>query len=196
MVPLGRALVGVVLGGVGARALGLLARLHVGPGSMARKATRRTFVRNAALGSSAVVLAEITAGAVWLMWPNKTGEFGGEIPLSAETIPEVNAEPYLNVPGKFYLVHNQDGLLALYTKCPHLGCTVPWEGPPESDQAFQCPCHGSMYDYNGNRTGGPAPRPMDYMAISVNDDGSISVDTGDIRTRSGYDPSQAAPYPA
>jgi cytochrome b6-f complex iron-sulfur subunit len=163
---------------------------------MARKATRRTFVRNAALGSSAVVLAELTAGTVWLMWPNKTGEFGSEIPLSADTIPEVNSEPYRNVPGKFYLVHNQDGLLALYTKCPHLGCTVPWEGPPESDQAFQCPCHGSMYDYNGNRTGGPAPRPMDYMAISVNDDGSISVDTGDIRTRGSYEPVQAAPYPA
>jgi hypothetical protein len=53
-----------------------------------------------------------------------------------------------------------------------------------------------MYDYNGVRTGGPAPRPMDYMGISVQDNGSLMVDTGNIQQRSDYDPSQATPYTA
>ena len=52
-----------------------------------------------------------------------------------------------------------------------------------------------MYDYNGVRTGGPAPRPMDLMAVTVEGD-TVKVDTGDRRTRTDYDPSQAVQYPA
>ena len=84
--------------------------------------------------------------------------------------------------------------MALYNKCTHLGCSVPWHGPPDADNAFQCPCHGSMFDYTGVRTGGPAPRPMDYMAVTVDPSGDVLVNTGDIRTRAEYDPSQAVAY--
>src|SRR3712207_6879469 len=52
---------------------------------------------------------------------------GSEITVRAEDIPPVDAPPLRNIQGKFFLVHSPDGLLALYTKCPHLGCTVPWE---------------------------------------------------------------------
>lgn len=128
-----------------------------------------------------------------LLWPNKTGAFGSVLTVPPADVPAVDAPPFRNVAGKFYLVHTGDGLMALYTKCPHLGCTVPWVGPPDSASAFQCPCHGSMYDYTGERTGGPAPRPMDYMAVSLDPSGSgaVLVDTGDIKTRSDYEPSQA-----
>jgi cytochrome b6-f complex iron-sulfur subunit len=132
-----------------------------------------------------------------LLWPNKTGAFGSELTVRAADVPAVEAPPFRNIQGKFFLVHNPDGLLALYTKCPHLGCTVPWVGPPDSPHAFQCPCHGSMYDYNGVRTGGPAPRPMDYMAVSVDPaTGNVTVDTGDISQRTAYSPDQAVPYSA
>ena len=190
MAALLRTLIGFVLG----RVIALLSRLHSGP--VHRTATRRTFLRNAALGASGVGVLQLVGGFVWFWWPNKTGAFGSVITVGAEQIPEVGAEPYRDVPGKFFLVRNDDGLLALYNKCPHLGCAVPWHGPPDADNAFQCPCHGSLYNYVGERTGGPAPRPMDYMTIAVNDDGSIGVDTGDIKTRSAYDPEQAAPYSA
>ena len=86
-------------------------------------------------------------------------------------------------------------MLALYTKCPHLGCSVPYVGPVDSPQAFKCPCHGSMYDYDGIRTGGPAPRPMDIMAVTVDETtGNVLVNTGDISQRADYAPDQAAPY--
>ena len=197
MGPILRMLVGLVLGGLGARLIGLVGRLAALPATarVARGTTRRGFVRNAALGSAGVVLAEITAGFIWFAWPNKRGPFGSKISVSASDIPPVNGEPFRSVQGRFFLMHNNDGLLALYTKCPHLGCAVPWVGPPDSPQAFQCPCHGSMYNYNGERTGGPAPRPMDYMTVIVDGD-NIQVDTGDIRTRSAYAPDQAAPFQA
>ena len=190
MKPLVRTIFGLGFGWVAARILGLLGRFQ---GS--RLTTRRTFVRNAALGSIGVLLAEVGAFFVRLLWPNKTGAFGSELTVSPGDVPGVMDPPFRNVQGKFFLAHNQDGLLALYTKCPHLGCTVPWIGPVDSPRAYQCPCHGSQYDYNGVRTGGPAPRPMDLMKVTV-DGANVSVDTGTITTRSDYTPDQAVPYQA
>ena len=91
---------------------------------------RRQFLRNAALGAVGSVLALMGAATGLLLWPNKTGAFGSELTVRAADVPPVDAPPLRNIQGKFFLVHNPDGLLALYTKCPHLGCTVPWVGPP------------------------------------------------------------------
>lgn len=184
-----KTLFGLVFGWLVAALLGLLGRFHQNP--VHNQVQRRTFVRNAALGAVGSVLALTGAAFGALLWPNKTGAFGSVLTVPSGDVPPVDGDPYRNVAGKFYLVHTQDGLLALYTKCPHLGCTVPWVGPPSSDSAFQCPCHGSMYDYTGERTGGPAPRPMDYMALSLDPGGNVLVDTGNIHTRAVYEPSQA-----
>jgi cytochrome b6-f complex iron-sulfur subunit len=155
---------------------------------------RRQFLRNAALGAVGSVLTLVGAATGLLLWPNKTGAFGSELTVRAEDVPTVDAPPYRYTASHFYLAHNDDGLLALWWKCPHLGCTIPWVGPPDSPQAYQCPCHGSMYDYNGVRTGGPAPRPMDLMALTVAEDGSVRIDTGQITQRTDYTPDQAVPY--
>jgi cytochrome b6-f complex iron-sulfur subunit len=69
------------------------------------------------------------------------------------------------------------GVLALYQKCPHLGCRVPECG---TSQWFECPCHGSQYNRVGEKRGGPAPRGMDRFAMSIGSDGSLTVDTGTI----------------
>ncbi len=68
------------------------------------------------------------------------------------------------------------GLVALYQKCPHLGCRVP---QCETSQWFECPCHGSQYNRVGEKRGGPAPRGMDRFAMAVTD-GVFTVDTGTI----------------
>ncbi len=69
------------------------------------------------------------------------------------------------------------GVLALYQKCPHLGCRVP---ECVTSQWFECPCHGSQYNRVGEKRGGPAPRGMDRFAMSVSADGVLTVDTGTI----------------
>jgi cytochrome b6-f complex iron-sulfur subunit len=190
-----RTIFGMIVGWLTAGVFALLGR-HKSQGSLTVRPDRRQFVRNAALGAVGSVLALLSAGTLGLLWPLKTGAFGSELTVSAEDVPPVDGTPYRNIQGKFYLMHNNDGLLALYTKCPHLGCTVPWIGPADSPNAFQCPCHGSMYDFVGVRTGGPAPRPMDYMAVTVDQaTGNVLVDTGDIKQRTAYAPDQAAPYP-
>ena len=54
------------------------------------------------------------------------------------------------------------GIIALYQKCPHLGCRVP---NCDTSQWFECPCHGSQYNRVGEKKGGPAPRGMDRFAV-------------------------------
>ncbi len=69
------------------------------------------------------------------------------------------------------------GVIALYQKCPHLGCRVP---NCNTSQWFECPCHGSTYNQVGEKKGGPAPRGMDRFAMSVDSSGALTVDTGSI----------------
>jgi cytochrome b6-f complex iron-sulfur subunit len=192
MFRIAKTLLGLIFGWMASVVLGIAGRFHQNP--MANQVKRRTFVRNAALGATGSVLALLGAGFGALMWPLKTGAFGSVIPVPADQVPPVDGKPYRNVPGKFWLVNTADGLMALYTKCPHLGCAVPWVGPADNPQAFQCPCHGSMFDYTGDKTGGPTPRPMDYMAIEIDPSGTVLVNTGDIKLRTEFEPSQAVKF--
>ena len=66
------------------------------------------------------------------------------------------------------------GYTALYQKCVHLGCRVP---QCQTSQWFECQCHGSQYNRNGEKKGGPAPRGLDRFPLTVSN-GNVSVDTG------------------
>jgi menaquinol-cytochrome c reductase iron-sulfur subunit len=51
-----------------------------------------------------------------------------------------------------------DLVIAISSRCVHVGCPVRWVAASES---FICPCHGGVYDFVGRRIGGPPPRPLD-----------------------------------
>lgn len=77
--------------------------------------------------------------------------------------------------GRFFISRTEDGgYLALWHRCTHLGCTVPWR---EDEQRFHCPCHSSIFDLVGEVISGPAPRPMDIFPITLVN-GELLVDTG------------------
>jgi len=69
------------------------------------------------------------------------------------------------------------GVAVLYQKCPHLGCRVP---ECKTSQWFECPCHGSQYNRNGEKKGGPAPRGMDRFPGSLDPRGNLVINTGQI----------------
>jgi Rieske Fe-S protein len=69
-----------------------------------------------------------------------------------------------------------EGLVAVYQRCVHLGCRVPW---CNSSQGFECPCHGSKYNMVGEYFAGPAPRNLDRFNVSVVS-GRFIIDTGTI----------------
>lgn len=68
--------------------------------------------------------------------------------------------------------------LALYQKCVHLGCTVPFR---DNCGSFKCPCHGSHYNVTGEFLDGPAPRSLDRFQMSIQGD-DIVVNTGIINS--------------
>lgn len=199
MNPLIKTIAGLGTGWVASRSLALVSHLQAGHGETAAKKveSRRTFTRNAALGASGVVLAQLGVITGILLWPNKTGAFGGDITVGGGSIPAVGDPPFRHQAGKFYVVQNEDGLQALYWKCVHLGCTVPFNA---GENDFHCPCHGSVFDIDGARIGGPATRRLDRMPIVVNGDGSITVTTNPntieaAAGRTDYLPTDATPYP-
>lgn len=44
-------------------------------------------------------------------------------------------------------------LFAVPIKCPHLGCQLEWN---PDEKSWDCPCHGSRFDYQGRLLDGPA----------------------------------------
>lgn len=90
--------------------------------------------------------------------------------------------------GRFFVSRLEDGgFLAMWHRCTHLGCTVPWK---EEEGRFHCPCHSSVFDTRGEVLSGPAPRPLDLFSLKIIDD-EVIVDTGNPIERDLYDPSQA-----
>ena len=83
-----------------------------------------------------------------------------------------------------------DGLVAVYQRCVHLGCRVPW---CNSSQGFECPCHGSKYNMVGEYFAGPAPRNLDRFNVS-NENGRFIIDTGTI-IESPRAPGMSVKYP-
>jgi cytochrome b6-f complex iron-sulfur subunit len=163
--------------------------------------SRRQFLNRATISLTGAGLTTFAAaGFVAFLWPTAKGGFGGKINVGKVT--DVNAGiragggflynatarswvtqyPVDAVPKakgvpnyKLLLPGLQQGLIAMYQKCPHLGCRVP---QCVSSQWFECPCHGSQYNRVGEKKGGPAPRGMTHFVLSITDAGDVIIDTG------------------
>jgi cytochrome b6-f complex iron-sulfur subunit len=82
----------------------------------------------------------------------------------------------LNIPKrKIFVARNKKGCFAMSSVCTHLGCMVQHQAAVNAKETFFCPCHGSRFDYEGNVVGGPAPRPLDRVALEI-DGGELVVD--------------------
>jgi cytochrome b6-f complex iron-sulfur subunit len=68
-------------------------------------------------------------------------------------------------------------VVALWRKCPHLGCQVPQLC--DQSQWFECLCHGSKYSVLGEKRDGPAPRGMDRFTVLV-ENGAYVVRTSEV----------------
>ena len=55
--------------------------------------------------------------------------------------------------------------------CTHLGCTV-----NRTLQGYHCPCHGSVFNNQGQVLGGPAPRSLEWFLMTLSKDNRLLVD--------------------
>lgn len=148
------------------------------PEQKARKEMNRreflTYTWGAALG---LLLLETGALTYFFMYPRfKAGEFGGVFYIGPETaLPATDVPPEPYTAGKFWLVNTTDeGPKALYMVCTHLGCLYKWA---ESNNRFECPCHGSKFSREGFYIEGPAPRSLDTFPVTI-EAGQVAVNTG------------------
>ncbi len=54
--------------------------------------------------------------------------------------------------------------IVMSTRCVHLGCPVRYI---QASQRFVCPCHGGVYNFEGQVDGGPPVRPLDRFYSRV-----------------------------
>ncbi len=168
------------------------------PDAEAFGVTRRQFLNRSVVVLFVVGLATFGTSIIAFLWPSGSSGFGSKIKMGKVTDllaeiranngflykPEarawITAYPASALP-KAETVYSppeltgmEAGLVALYQKCPHLGCRVP---SCNSSQWFECPCHGSQYNQVGEKKSGPAPRGMDRFAMEVSG-GEFVVNTG------------------
>ncbi len=160
--------------------------------------SRRDFFRKSLLTSLMVFGAQFGGATIAFLWPNLKGGFGSLI--NAGAISDIRSQitstnqPYYNGAGRFYVWdygsgykgidaaasvdysasgYIADGLMALYQRCAHLGCRVPF---CQSSLWFECPCHGSKYNVAGEYELGPAPSGLQRFPVTIKN-GSLFVDT-------------------
>jgi cytochrome b6-f complex iron-sulfur subunit len=159
--------------------------------------TRRQFFNRAINATFFSFLGLMGLGSLAMFWPKITGGFGSDVDAGAVTdlqsqvvasdgsvvpvfVPEARA--YV-VPAPTRQSDQFDGLpvaagglMALFQRCVHLGCRVPWCA---TSVGFECPCHGSKYNSIGEYFDGPAPRNLDRFTVEVVGDRFI-IRTGNI----------------
>ena len=158
--------------------------------------TRRQFFNRALSGTFFTFLGLQGIYYLAFFWPKLSGGFGSDVDAGA--VADVTTQVFasdgsilpLFVPeARAYVVPaptvsdqfagksvDAVGLMALFQRCVHLGCRVPWCGP---SQGFECPCHGSKYNSIGEYFAGPAPRNLDRFAVEIRNDRFI-IRTGTI----------------
>ncbi len=70
--------------------------------------------------------------------------------------------------GRVDLGEDENGFVAITTRCAHLGCPVRYV---QAAGNFICPCHGGVYDFEGKVIGGPPVRPLDRFQTRLSADG-------------------------
>jgi cytochrome b6-f complex iron-sulfur subunit len=172
----------------------------VAPDEEALGVSRRMFFNRATVTLLTISVASFGASVVGFLWKGASGGFGskinaGKIDDVIQLIRQNKGFLYLSEArawvteypkdaiGKGKAIYSkqapvfsgmQAGVVALYQKCPHLGCRVP---NCLSSQWFECPCHGSQYNRVGEKKGGPAPRGMDRFGVAIVN-GVLTIDTG------------------
>lgn len=165
-----------------------------------RELTRRSFLRRMLGVGAGLLLLEFIGGSIAFLWPTFRSGLGGKFSLGTlEAIVTsqpsfANGWPYAYGPARAFLINvpaakelalgrevsvpspTGDQLLALYRKCPHLGCQVP--ALCDDLKRFTCRCHGSTYNILGEKLKeGPADFGMSRFGVSIGEDGVVVIDT-------------------
>jgi len=129
---------------------------------------RRDFINKMAIGTVTSVGAVSLAAVITEILPPETESFSL---IKIGHIDDFPINEFSFIPeNKIYLFRGRRQIRVLSGVCTHLGCTI-----KNTDQGFDCPCHGSHFDKTGKACSGPASRSLDRLNVEVNKQGLITV---------------------
>lgn len=134
---------------------------------------RRTLLMGAMFATFAAVLYQFGNLLFSFFKPlKKTNSFGGIVKVGTiADLPLMNSAPKLIPEGRFWLIHDQEGVFALHSSCTHLECRFSWDAEKNN---FVCPCHGSEFTKKGTVLNGPASRDLDRFPVQLfSEDGEL-----------------------
>jgi cytochrome b6-f complex iron-sulfur subunit len=137
-----------------------------------KELSRREFARHMLVGwgSLSLIAGISVVGVMRFLLPNVLYE-----PPTVFRVgfPEAFPEGVTPIPGRnVFLVRNGSSFHAISSICTHLRCQV-----GHVRNGFQCPCHGSRFDIDGEVIRGAAPRPLDWYEVTLAENGEIRVNT-------------------
>lgn len=139
---------------------------------MTEKLTRRDLAGRVAYGSFWAATGGALLGMLKLLMPAVTPEASTRVKLGhPDEFPPGTARVFTD--RHIFVLSEADGVYALSTECPHLGCIV--TRLPEGQ--FDCPCHGSRFNTRGEVFSGPSPRGLSWLEIRRAPNGLLYADT-------------------
>lgn len=129
---------------------------------------RRDFINKVAIGTTAGVGAVSVAAVITEILPPETESFSLIKVGHIDDYP-INEFSFISEK-KIYLYRSRSHIRVLSGVCTHLGCTI-----KNTEQGFDCPCHGSHFDKTGKACSGPASRSLDRLQVDVNKQGLVTI---------------------
>lgn len=97
------------------------------------------------------------------------GNKNGSVPVAEKIFAEIENDTghVLEYNGQKVGVYkdNNGKIFTVKPICTHLGCLLSWN---TLDKTWDCPCHGSRFDYMGHQLYNPAIRDLDTVEINNN----------------------------
>jgi cytochrome b6-f complex iron-sulfur subunit len=133
---------------------------------------RRTFLDLAAFGSTAALGATVLYPVLRFVEPKTRPSVGAVQVGKLSDFPLGGSKQVIFDERPVHVVRAMDGRLRAFSAvCSHLQCVVAYS--PERDQ-FVCPCHRGVYSGDGQNVGGPPPRPLEELVVTVTE-GNVFV---------------------
>ena len=132
---------------------------------------RRDFLNLAGVWAACLAVFGSVLGMARLAKPSVLPEAGNRFRIgrpedfSPGTVRNIDAR-------QVQILSTAEGIAVVSMICTHLGCIV----KNRDAGGYECPCHGSVFEPDGAVVGGPAPRGLKWLEVSLAPDGQLMVD--------------------
>jgi len=140
------------------------------------KISRKEFIKKAGIYCGGIYSISLVAGcsSSSIQKSEVMGQHGGEIIIDCNKLKNIGDRIILeikNLNTKIILIKTGiNEYSALSLMCSHKGCEL-----VVYNNFFECPCHGSEFDIQGNALKWPATEPLVKYKTVINNDNTITI---------------------